>query len=129
MTITLLDVFAFIFGLAIGIALGKLFHKGTAMIALLVILLAIGAYYGLTTAQASSLISLIGSILAGMLQFIASGLAVLAGNVTTEGMISLGGMTGFVVGLATAHSVRIPVYRRYVRAARGQHRHYVQEDS
>jgi len=67
-----------------------------------------------------------------VIQFIASGLSVLSGNITPESMFSFGTLLGFVTGLALPRAIR-PVRAvgvstgRYVRKVEEERKRYVKE--
>lgn len=136
MAITLFDVLVFIGGLILGVALGALAKRSIGLVILLLIFIGIAVYYGylnLASLSFTNILQAIGEAVWAVLQFIVSGLTVLAGNITPESVFSFGTMLGFVVGLAFPKTIR-PVRAvgvstgRYVRKVNEEERkRYVKE--
>jgi hypothetical protein len=102
-TITVFDVLVFIAGLVLGLALGALTKRSVGLLVLILLFVGVAVYYGyLNTASINftSIIQVIWDAIWAVIQFIASGLSVLSGNITPESMFSFGTLLGFVTGLA-----------------------------
>lgn len=126
MAISFFDILAFAFGFVLGAALGAALRKGVALLVILVILGVVLAWY-VGLASTLGLIEALLKVLAQVAQFIAAGIAVLYGDVTVEGMVSLGGMMGFLIFLALPRA-SVRARPRYVRAASPERRRYVREE-
>jgi phage-related protein len=134
-TITVFDVLVFIAGLVLGVALGALTKRSVGLLVLILLFVGVAAYYGyLNTASINftSVIQVIWDAIWAVIQFIASGLSVLSGNITPESMFSFGTLLGFVTGLALPRAIR-PVRAvgvstgRYVRKVEEERKRYVKE--
>jgi len=134
-TITVFDVLVFIAGLVLGVALGALTKRSVGLLVLILLFVGVAVYYGyLNTASINftSIIQVIWDAIMAILQFIASGLSVLSGNITPELMFSFGTLLGFVTGLALPRAIR-PVRAvgvstgRYVRKVEEERKRYVKE--
>jgi len=134
-TITVFDVLVFIAGLVLGVALGALTKRSVGLLVLILLFVGVAVYYGyLNTASINftSVIQVIWDAIWAVLQFIASGLSVLSGNITPESMFSFGSLLGFVTGLALPRAIR-PVRAvgvstgRYVRKVEEERKRYVKE--
>ena len=134
-TITVFDVLVFIAGLVLGVALGALTKRSVGLLVLILLFVGVAVYYGyLNTASINftSIIQVIWDAIMAILQFIASGLSVLSGNITPESMFSFGTLLGFVTGLALPRAIR-PVRAvgvstgRYVRKVEEERKRYVKE--
>jgi phage-related protein len=134
-TITVFDVLVFIAGLVLGVALGALTKRSVGLLVLILLFVGIAVYYGyLNTASINftSVIQVIWDAIWAVIQFIASGLSVLSGNITPESMFSFGTLLGFVTGLALPRAIR-PVRAvgvstgRYVRKVEEERKRYVRE--
>jgi len=102
-TITVFDVLVFIAGLVLGVALGALTKRSVGLLVLILLFVGVAVYYGyLNTASINftSVIQVIWDAIWAVIQFIASGLSVISGNITPESMFSFGTLLGFVTGLA-----------------------------
>ena len=134
-TITVFDVLVFIAGLVLGVALGALTKRSVGLLVLILLFVGVAVYYGyLNTASINftSVIQVIWDAIWAVIQFIASGLSVLSGNITPESMFSFGILLGFVTGLALPRAIR-PVRAvgvstgRYVRKVEEERKRYVKE--
>ena len=134
-TITVFDVLVFIVGLVLGVALGALTKRSVGLLVLILLFVGVAVYYGyLNTASINftSIIQVIWDAIWAVIQFIASGLSVLSGNITPESMFSFGTLLGFVVGLSFPRVIR-PVRAvgvstgRYVRKVEEERKRYVKE--
>jgi phage-related protein len=134
-TITVFDVLVFIVGLVLGVALGALTKRSVGLLILILLFVGVAVYYGyLNTASINftSIIQVIWDAIWAVIQFIASGLSVLSGNITPESMFSFGTLLGFVVGLSFPRVIR-PVRAvdigtgRYVRKVEEERKRYVKE--
>jgi phage-related protein len=134
-TITVFDVLVFIAGLVLGVALGALTKRSVGLLVLILLFVGVAVYYGyLNTASINftSIIQVIWDAIWAVIQFIASGLSVLSGNITPESMFSFGTLLGFVTGLALPRAIR-PVRAvgvstgRYVRKVEEERKRYVKE--
>ena len=134
-TITVFDVLVFIAGLVLGVALGALTKRSVGLLVLILLFVGVAVYYGyLNTASINftSIIQVIWDAIWAVIQFIASGLSVLSGNITPESMFSFGTLLGFVTGLALPRAIR-PVRvvgvstGRYVRKVEEERKRYVKE--
>ena len=134
-TITVFDVLVFIAGLVLGVALGALTKRSVGLLVLILLFVGVAVYYGyLNTASINftSVIQVIWDAIWAVIQFIASGLSVLSGNITPESMFSFGTLLGFVTGLALPRAIR-PVRAvgvstgRYVRKVEEERKRYVRE--
>jgi len=134
-TITVFDVLVFIAGLVLGVALGALTKRSVGLLVLILLFVGVAIYYGyLNTASINftSIIQVIWDAIWAVIQFIASGLSVLSGNITPESMFSFGTLLGFVTGLALPRAIR-PVRAvevstgRYVRKVEEERKRYVKE--
>lgn len=134
-TITVFDVLVFIAGLVLGVALGALTKRSVGLLVLILLFVGVAVYYGyLNTASINftSVIQVIWDAIWAVIQFIASGLSVLSGNITPESMFSFGTLLGFVTGLALPRAIR-PVRAvgvstgRYVRKVEEERKRYVKE--
>jgi len=134
-TITVFDVLVFIAGLVLGVALGALTKRSVGLLVLILLFVGVAVYYGyLNTASINftSVIQVIWDAIWAVIQFIASGLSVLSGNITPESMFSFGTLLGFVTGLALPRAIR-PVRvvgvstGRYVRKVEEERKRYVKE--
>jgi len=134
-TITVFDVLVFIAGLVLGVALGALTKRSVGLLVLILLFVGVAVYYGyLNTASINftSVIQVIWDAVWAIIQFIASGLSVLSGNITPESMFSFGTLLGFVTGLALPRAIR-PVRvvgvstGRYVRKVEEERKRYVKE--
>jgi len=134
-TITVFDVLVFIAGLVLGVALGALTKRSVGLLVLILLFVGVAVYYGyLNTASINftSVIQVIWDAIWAVIQFIASGLSVLSGNITPESMFSFGILLGFVTGLALPRAIR-PVRvvgvstGRYVRKVEEERKRYVKE--
>jgi len=134
-TITVFDVLVFIAGLVLGVALGALTKRSVGLLVLILLFVGVAVYYGyLNTASINftSVIQVIWDAVWAIIQFIASGLSVLSGNITPESMFSFGTLLGFVTGLALPRAIR-PVRAvgvstgRYVRKVEEERKRYVKE--
>ena len=134
-TITIFDVLVFIVGLVLGVALGALTKRSVGLIVLILLFIGVAVYYGyLNVASISftTIIQVIWDAIWAVIQFIASGLSVLSGNITPESMFSFGTLLGFVTGLALPRAIR-PVRAvevstgRYVRKVEEERKRYVKE--
>jgi len=134
-TITVFDVLVFIAGLVLGLALGALTKRSVGLLVLILLFVGVAVYYGyLNTASINftSIIQVIWDAIWAVIQFIASGLSVLSGNITPESMFSFGTLLGFVTGLALPRAIR-PVRAvgvstgRYVRKVEEERKRYVKE--
>jgi phage-related protein len=134
-TITVFDVLVFIAGLVLGVALGALTKRSVGLLVLILLFVGVAVYYGyLNTANINftSVIQVIWDAIWAVIQFIASGLSVLSGNITPESMFSFGTLLGFVTGLALPRAIR-PVRAvgvstgRYVRKVEEERKRYVKE--
>ena len=128
MAITLFDVLVFIGGLILGVALGALAKRSIGLVILLLIFIGIAVYYGylnLASLSFTNILQAIGEAVWAVLQFIVSGLTVLAGNITPESVFSFGTMLGFVVGLAFPKAIR-PA--RAIRVSTGRYVRKVNEE-
>ncbi len=134
-TITVFDVLVFIAGLVLGVALGALTKRSVGLLVLILLFIGVAVYYGyLNTASINftSVIQVIWDAIWAVIQFIASGLSVLSGNITPESMFSFGTLLGFVFGLALPRTIR-PVRAvgadtgRYVRKVEEERKRYVKE--
>jgi len=135
-TITVFDVLVFIAGLVLGVALGALTKRSVGLLVLILLFVGVAVYYGyLNTASINftSVIQVIWDAIMAILQFIASGLSVLSGNITPESMFSFGTLLGFVFGLALPRSIRpvravgVSTGGRYVRKVEEERKRYVKE--
>jgi len=135
LTITLFDVLVFIGGLILGVALGALTKRSVGLLVLILLFVGVAVYYGyLNTASINftSVIQVIWDAIWAVIQFIASGLSVISGNITPESMFSFGTLLGFVTGLALPRAIR-PVRAvgvstgRYVRKVEEERKRYVKE--
>ena len=133
--ITVFDVLVFIVGLVLGVALGALTKRSVGLLVLILLFIGVAVYYGyLNTASINftSIIQVIWDAIWAVIQFIASGLSVLSGNITPESMFSFGTLLGFVVGLSFPRVIR-PVRAvgvsagRYVRKVEEERKRYVKE--
>jgi len=134
-TITVFDVLVFMAGLVLGVALGALTKRSVGLLVLILLFVGVAVYYGyLNTASINftSVIQVIWDAIWAVIQFIASGLSVLSGNITPESMFSFGILLGFVTGLALPRAIR-PVRvvgvstGRYVRKVEEERKRYVKE--
>jgi len=134
-TITVFDVLVFIAGLVLGVALGALTKRSVGLLVLILLFVGVAVYYGyLNTASINftSIIQVIWDAIWAVIQFIASGLSVISGNITPESMFSFGTLLGFVTGLALPRAIR-PVRAvgvstgRYVRKVEEERKRYVKE--
>jgi len=134
-TITVFDVLVFIAGLVLGVALGALTKRSVGLLVLILLFVGVAVYYGyLNTASINftSVIQVVWDAVWAIIQFIASGLSVLSGNITPESMFSFGTLLGFVTGLALPRAIR-PVRvvgvstGRYVRKVEEERKRYVKE--
>jgi phage-related protein len=134
-TITVFDALVFIVGLVLGVALGALTKRSVGLLVLILLFVGVAVYYGyLNVASISftSVIQVIWDAIWAVIQFIASGLSVLSGNITPESMFSFGTLLGFVSGLALPRAIR-PVRAvgvstgRYVRKVEEERKRYVKE--
>jgi len=134
-TITVFDVLVFIAGLVLGVALGALTKRSVGLLVLILLFIGVAVYYGyLNTASINftSVIQVIWDAIWAVIQFIASGLSVISGNITPESMFSFGTLLGFVIGLALPRAIR-PVRAvgvstgRYVRKVEEERKRYVKE--
>jgi len=134
-TITVFDVLVFIAGLVLGVALGALTKRSVGLLVLILLFVGVAVYYGyLNTASINftSVIQVIWDAIWAVIQFIASGLSVISGNITPESMFSFGTLLGFVTGLALPRAIR-PVRAvgvstgRYVRKVEEERKRYVKE--
>jgi len=134
-TITVFDVLVFIAGLVLGVALGALTKRSVGLLVLILLFVGVAVYYGyLNTASINftSVIQVVWDAVWAIIQFIASGLSVLSGNITPESMFSFGTLLGFVTGLALPRAIR-PVRAvgvstgRYVRKVEEERKRYVKE--
>ena len=134
-TITVFDVLVFIAGLVLGVALGALTKRSVGLLVLILLFVGVAVYYGyLNTASINftNIIQVIWDAIWAVIQFIASGLSVLSGNITPESMFSFGTLLGFVTGLALPRAIR-PVRAvgvstgRYVRKVEEERKRYVKE--
>jgi hypothetical protein len=125
----------FIAGLVLGVALGALTKRSVGLLVLILLFVGVAVYYGyLNTASINftSIIQVIWDAIWAVIQFIASGLSVLSGNITPESMFSFGTLLGFVTGLALPRAIR-PVRAvrvstgRYVRKVEEERKRYVKE--
>jgi len=125
----------FIAGLVLGLALGALTKRSVGLLVLILLFVGVAVYYGyLNTASINftSIIQVIWDAIWAVIQFIASGLSVLSGNITPESMFSFGTLLGFVTGLALPRAIR-PVRAvgvstgRYVRKVEEERKRYVKE--
>jgi hypothetical protein len=125
----------FIAGLVLGVALGALTKRSVGLLVLILLFVGVAVYYGyLNTASINftSVIQVIWDAIWAVIQFIASGLSVLSGNITPESMFSFGTLLGFVTGLALPRAIR-PVRAvgvstgRYVRKVEEERKRYVKE--
>jgi hypothetical protein len=135
LAITLFDVLVFIGGLILGVALGALAKRSAGLVILLLIFIGIAVYYGylnLASLSFTNILQAIGEAVWAVIQFIVSGLTVLAGNITPESVFSFGTLLGFVTGLAfpkairPARAVRVST-GRYVRKVEEERKRYVKE--
>ena len=134
-TITVFDVLVFMAGLVLGVALGALTKRSVGLLVLILLFVGVAVYYGyLNTASINftSIIQVIWDAIWAVIQFIASGLSVLSGNITPESMFSFGTLLGFVTGLALPRAIRparaIGVSTgRYVRKVEEERKRYVKE--
>jgi len=134
--ITVFDVLVFIVGLVLGVALGALTKRSVGLLVLILLFIGVAVYYGyvnVTSINFTSIIQVIWDAIWAVIQFIASGLSVLSGNITPESMFSFGTLLGFVVGLSLPRVIR-PVRAvgvstgRYVRKVNEEERkRYVKE--
>jgi len=133
--ITVFDVLVFIVGLVLGVALGALTKRSVGLLVLILLFIGVAAYYGylnVTSISFTSIIQVIWDAIWAVIQFIASGLSVLSGNITPESMFSFGTLLGFVVGLSFPRVIR-PVRAvgvsagRYVRKVEEERKRYVKE--
>ena len=134
-TITVFEVLMFMAGLVLGVALGALTKRSVGLLVLILLFVGVAIYYGyLNTASINftSVIQVIWDAIWAVIQFIASGLSVLSGNITPESMFSFGTLLGFVTGLALPRAIR-PVRAvgvstgRYVRKVEEERKRYVKE--
>ncbi len=135
MTITLFDVLVFIGGLVLGVALGALAKRSIGLVILLLIFIGVAVYFGylnLASLSFTNILQAIGEAVWAVIQFIVSGLTVLAGNITPESVFSFGTLLGFVTGLAFPKAIR-PARAigastgRYVRKVEEERKRYVKE--
>ena len=133
--ITVFDVLVFIVGLVLGVALGALTKRSVGLLVLILLFIGVAVYYGylnVTSISFTSIIQVIWDAIWAVIQFIASGLSVLSGNITPESMFSFGTLLGFVVGLSFPRVIR-PVRAigvsagRYVRKVEEERKRYVKE--
>jgi hypothetical protein len=135
LTITLLEVLIFIGGLVLGVALGALAKRSVGLVILLLIFIAVAIYFGylnLASLSLTNILQAIGEAVWAVIQFIVSGLTVLAGNITPESVFSFGTLLGFVTGLAFPKAIRparaVGVSTgRYVRKVEEERKRYVKE--
>jgi len=134
LTITVFEVLMFMAGLVLGVTLGALTKHSVGLLVLILLFIGIAVYYGylnVASVNFTSIIQVIWDAIWAVIQFIASGLSIISGNITPESMFSFGMLLGFATGLALPRTVR-PVRAasigtgRYVREVE-EKRHYVKE--